>query len=503
MDEPIPSDGGMRYKRTSDRITLLIVADIPYPEAVNGISIYLKGCIEELVRMGCRVIQFSQKGLQLSGGETARLKKTNDSYRYTSYQYGPSSIIYKNAIENPLPGIHDRDTEIAFETVLARHRPEIVHFHEFVRTPVKMIDLAKHYGSKVFVTLHDYWLICPKLLMMKPDATVCQGMEGGKRCVVHCLGSNVIVRSYRYLVNRIQNPFVLNAFEAGRWFIKRVQGGSARQLEPGAAPKPELKNLTNEKVLGRLGLRQRMMMDALNRSDMIIAVSNAVMRIFSENGLNEEKAIVMPLGVTDCDKITWRLRQVNSPPVRFGFLGHLGPCKGAQVIWDALETIPTEKARFLFWGGGDRYEVDLLRKKCSLNHNVEYFGRYSRNQLTEIIKRFDILIMPSIWEEPLGLTALEAMCGGIPVIGSEIGGIQDYVHHGMNGILVPPGDSKALAGVINRIIAHPEMVSQLSRGTRDVPTPIKRHAAALHELYVQTIEATGEDNDCARQRDIS
>ena len=66
------------------------------------------------------------------------------------------------------------------------------------------------------------------------------------------------------------------------------------------------------------------------------------------------------------------------------------------------------------------------------------------------------LWLPSLWAEPFGISGLEALHQGVPVIASRVGGVDDWLEHGVNGLLVPPGDPAALAAAARELAAHPE-----------------------------------------------
>jgi glycosyltransferase involved in cell wall biosynthesis len=79
-----------------------------------------------------------------------------------------------------------------------------------------------------------------------------------------------------------------------------------------------------------------------------------------------------------------------------------------------------------------------------------------------------VLVLPSIWEEGLGMVLVEAGLMGRPVIGSNLGGIRDIIRHGHNGFLVPPGDAKALADAIVTILTDANLAARMGQVNRQV-----------------------------------
>ncbi|HPU96679.1 MAG TPA: glycosyltransferase family 4 protein [Candidatus Hydrogenedentes bacterium] len=95
---------------------------------------------------------------------------------------------------------------------------------------------------------------------------------------------------------------------------------------------------------------------------------------------------------------------------------------------------------------------------------VAPLGWLSRKDLYAHYAEAAVVAVPSVWEEPFGLTALEAMAIGRPVIASAVGGLRETVRHGETGLLVPPGDPVALAEAIQELLTHPERAQDM--GTR-------------------------------------
>jgi len=79
-------------------------------------------------------------------------------------------------------------------------------------------------------------------------------------------------------------------------------------------------------------------------------------------------------------------------------------------------------------------------------------GWLSHEETFAYYEQSDICVVPSVWREPFGLVAVEAMAAGLPVCASDIGGLRDIVVHGETGFLFPPGDGKKLAAKIERLL---------------------------------------------------
>jgi glycosyltransferase involved in cell wall biosynthesis len=132
-------------------------------------------------------------------------------------------------------------------------------------------------------------------------------------------------------------------------------------------------------------------------------------------------------------------------PLTLGLLGQISPHKGHEDAVEAMRLLNPDY-RLLIAGKGEEKYVAAIRKKCA-DLPVDFPGFVS---LPEFFDSIDVLLVPS-WEEPFGLVVLEGMASGIPVIATAAGGPLDIISSGVNGLLVPPRDAKALAAAIASI----------------------------------------------------
>lgn len=155
-------------------------------------------------------------------------------------------------------------------------------------------------------------------------------------------------------------------------------------------------------------------------------------------------------------------------------LGRMVPRKGVDNVITSLSYLKNErlKVRLVIVGGETDLpdalscaEVSRLQQ-LAYTHGVEalvtFAGRKSRNMLKYYYSAADIFITTP-WYEPFGITPLEAMACGTPVIGASVGGIKYSVKDGVTGFLVPPNEPKALAEKIEHLLTEPLLIRKMKK----------------------------------------
>ncbi len=146
----------------------------------------------------------------------------------------------------------------------------------------------------------------------------------------------------------------------------------------------------------------------------------------------------------------------DGPPIIL-FCGQLIKGKGVDLLIRALRDVKSDYQALIVGSGSAENELKALVKKYSLENRVEFKGWCSDPRI--ILKKAAIAVTPARWQEPFGLTGIEAMSAGIPVVGFNVGGITEWLKNGVNGIVVKAGDVKAFAGAIDKLLKNPEMAA--------------------------------------------
>jgi glycosyltransferase involved in cell wall biosynthesis len=142
------------------------------------------------------------------------------------------------------------------------------------------------------------------------------------------------------------------------------------------------------------------------------------------------------------------------------YLGRLVPSKGVDVLLRALALIGGSRA-VIAGEGPDRERLVGLAAKLGLSSRVDFVGWVEQDERSRLLAGARLLAVPSLWDEPFGMVGVEALGTGLPVVGSEVGGIPSWLTDGRAGLLFPRNDHAALADALRRILDNPAFENEL------------------------------------------
>jgi glycogen(starch) synthase len=176
------------------------------------------------------------------------------------------------------------------------------------------------------------------------------------------------------------------------------------------------------------------------------------------------------------------------------FAGRLVPEKGCQVAIDALRLCVQQGRPFNLQivGQGPEYPALSLRvASYGLQKMVRFRDFLETQELAEMMRRADVAVVPSLYDEMFGLVAVEAFSSGLAVVGANVGGLGEVVAEA--GIAFRRGDSQDLAACLERLFLNPEIRRQLGSKARAIAVEkydYHRMAAAYHDLYRQLVKVS-------------
>lgn len=419
---------------------LLVSHGLP-PDSVGGVEQHVSGLAQALVAAGHEVDIFARA--HRPGHDQGSFDQTEaENPRIWRVAYRWEGV---DSLDDMYTCAPMADAMAAFLQSQTQQgvRYDVAHVHHLTGMSVDSLAKLKEAAVPTVLTLHDYWLFCPRGQMFHHSGEVCESAPV-ERCT-DCL--------------RKTFPWWLK--ENGRQKVERVQDRAREVLA----------------IPGRL-----------------VVPSQRAIAPFVGLGVAESRFTVVENGVD-----TERLEALPEPsggpgPLRIGYFGTLMPSKGLDVLIRAIETLPAGLVELHIHGNSVPYHGDesyLTRCFMQLQPGsaVTYHGPYSLEEMPQRIATIDVLAAPALWHEAFGLTVREALAAARPVLVSKVGGLQDAVEDRVQGRVLPPGDVDEWAAAIAELARDPALVRQYVAATRGKARGFVAMAADLVAIYQDIAEA--------------
>lgn len=147
-----------------------------------------------------------------------------------------------------------------------------------------------------------------------------------------------------------------------------------------------------------------------------------------------------------------------------GCVARLAPEKGVDVLLRAFARLDRDALLVVVGDGRDAARCRALAEELRLGERVRFLGL--RRDVEAVLAACDLVVVPSLAPEAFGLSVVEAMAAGRPVVVSDAGAMPELVDHGRCGTVVPPGDATALRDAIARLLDGPVFAAELGRAGR-------------------------------------
>ncbi len=404
---------------------LYIVHQYP-PEYIGGTELYTQSLAQAFTRNGDEVAVFYRRSAEGQGiAEEQRANvltyavwngKVTPTRRFLAF-YGDNFITQ------------------AFKKVIESFRPHLVHIQHLMGMPISITTQLQQYKIPYFITLHDYWWLCPNAqLLTNYDNSLC---DGPSKLHLNCARCALARSGYPNL-----------------WAVV-----------PTLAP--------------LLTWRDHKLRQTLSAAKMIIAPSPFVRSWYASHRIPKNHIQVIPHGIAPPPDIL--SSYTIKPPIRFTYIGGLSWQKGVHILIEAFRGVrgPAE-----LWIAGDEQAdppyVISLKERAS--PNVHFLGRLSHKGVWELLQQVHAVVIPSLWHETFSLIAHEALAAQRPVIASQVGALGDAIRDGENGILLPPGDLSLWQQTLQRLVDTPHLLTKL-RSKVYLPSSLEAHVSAIQHLY--------------------
>ncbi len=401
----------------------------------NGTVAYVQELCEQLALKGHRNTILAASPVHAEGEE--QFSVCRRTYRHSDIYAVTNRHALAEDPHNPLREISNPESEKVFRRTLAEVEPDMIHFHSTTGLSASLMPIAREYGVPSVVSMHDFWLMCPKRDLIDRSGQVCCDAGNGAKCG-ECIE-------------------YMPTCESAQTYVDRYES----------------------------------MTGWLSEADMVVAESDFMHRFLVTHGVPESRITdIRPAAKTAEALWAWKHRSHDvGGPLVFGYIGAISRSKGPHLLVEAASMLFDLRDRFRISIQGTLADPDYAREieeqVIKLQHQLPGVGLendYEPGMLHRILAEMDVCVVPTLWPDSAPRTAMEALGARVPVIGSMVGGIPDLVEHGVNGLLFERGNAESLALQMRCIIEHQAMPHHL-RVRITAPRPMAVHAGEISAVY--------------------
>lgn len=376
--------------------------------------------------------------------------------RRVNFNWAQASDPNRSLYDNPL-------VEAQLDRWLEEWQPDVVHIISLVTLAAGAVRAVKKHGLPVVFTLTDFWMICPKISLVRGDGTLCSGQTTSWDCLKCLLWKT---RAYQGL--------------------NRVLGESkTRAALERASRTPKINRMRGLRGMALdMDDRRRVMAEIAPMFDCITAPSTFLGSVMDKSGLFGRQVRIIHSG----HDLAWLNDMPEKRPlklVRLGYIGQLIPVKGVDLLIRAFQAADVEgKAELLIYGDAASHPkfASSLEAIARDSESIRFMGSFPHSRLGQVLAGMDVLVVPSQWHENNPRVIQEAFAGKTPVIASNVGGIAEFIQHGVNGLLFQYDQEDQLCDQIRRVVNEPVLVGELQRGIGKIRT-ITEEVEELVEIY--------------------
>lgn len=360
----------------------------------------------------------------------------------------------------------DERVEQAFDELLARLAPEVVHFTYLLwGLSLRLPEVAAARGIPAVLTLTDYGLLCHRGQMFDWRLATCGGPRPPQVCA-RCVRTAAEYDHAQPLLG-----------------LRRAAAGALAALGGfGLVP-----------VTADLVQREAEVRRAFGHVARVIAPTRHLGQVFARAGVARERLVELCYAFDESSYRAPAPRPAGGP-VRFAFLGQFAPHKGLATLLAAGRELarlaPDAPFEIVLFGGpsGARHRLYWRAHEHGLAAaHARLAPAFLPADAANVLADFDALVAPSEWDENAPLAVLQARAAGLPVIASDVPGIAEIVRVPEQGRLVPKGDAGALARAL-LVVLRGELRAPLAPG---LALSLDAHLARLEELYAEARTAVG------------
>lgn len=236
-------------------------------------------------------------------------------------------------------------------------------------------------------------------------------------------------------------------------------------------------------TLLRLMENTRQLRAALAAAPRVLVAAPYMQALLVQNGFPAPRIDILPPHF--CMEAELPAYHPSECPKTLLYAGRLEIEKGLPYLLHALAGLPAEVELVVAGDGSVRGEYAQLAQRLGIAARVTWLGWQDAEEMAAWYGRCAAVVIPSVCPEAFGKAGVEALAHGRPVIAFDVGGVSSWLRHGVNGLLVKPADSEALACAIAQVLDDPAQRARMGRAGQEVVLRFgaREHLATLESVF--------------------
>ncbi len=437
-----------------------------FPDTSGGTEVYVNGLVKAL------------RSHNIEGHvAAARLGEQDATYQHDGidvYRYP----VFPNSTTLQLRQIQPHGGFDRFTQWLKQQQADLYHQHTW-RSGCNWhhFQAAHQLGLPTVLTIHMPDVLCLRGTMMLEGKTPCDGWIDVARCG-KCSGAP----------ERVSGVMAKG--------LSRVPAALSVAIETKLLATPSVRLRQLGRAVGifpQVSAYRHRLLTMAQKSDRIIAISQWLYDALLRNGIPEKKLFLCRQGIAGANLSNLRQKLDERRSLKIGFLGRWDATKGVDLLAEAVHRLSADVPVTLVIHGmlQNQYGIPIRDRVLTIaaqDSRIQVKEPLSRSDVPQALAEFDLLAVPSQWLEMAPLVVLEAQDVGTPVLGSNLGGIAEFVRHGVDGWLVEAADVGAWTQAIDYLAKTPDVLAKLRSNLHPV-RKIDAVASDMATVYADILRA--------------
>lgn len=409
------------------------------PQTIGGIELYIHNLAKGLLQKGYNV-------------KIVVPYYKNYNIETNNYEIDGLPVIRYNGFSSErdklqMTGVEPNESLINFKKLLVKEKPDLVHFSQLTNSSGVSLDhilAAKQSGAKVVYTNHLAEFICMRQNLRYKGKEDCDGRITPSKCTACMLqkkGINNVAASGLMLADAIATAIV------GKTNFKR-----------------QLKPVTFPGFAARWHVHK--IESVIHISDAFVSIAEWNSELMKKNNWFKRNCFTIKAGLLKAESANELTPLYDGTrPLKIIYVGRIVPGKGLDILVKALTKMDKSVVELSVYGPQEdsthRSYIDFCRSLADGFENIIFYNAVENNEVIRLISQHDLFCLPSTGIEMAPLVLQEAMAANVPVIGSDLAAIKEWVNDGVNGLIFPLGNSDMLQKKIQQVIETPSLLAYL------------------------------------------